>query len=291
MEQCVNRLGVGMAAAFIISAYKEPGLLKRLVGRLSGHRCAVHIDAKVDFAPFAQELSTASEVAYLPRHVCHWGRSGHISASIEGLRWFLHGEGDYVVLLTGQCYPLRPLEDFEAWLEGLSGCSVISHSPFPHPRWRHGGFNRVQQFHVRVFGKALHLRLWPRRLPLRLWPYGGSSYWCLSRAAAEYIMETVDRSPELLKFFRHAWIPDEIFFQTILANSPMKDRLIDDDIHHIEWTPHQPSPKVIADPTAALESGKWFARKFADEAVLDKIDARRSQRPAAELGMRSFAGV
>jgi hypothetical protein len=76
-----------------------------------------------------------------------------------------------------------------------------------------------------------------------------------------------------------------------LANSPMKDRLIDDDIHHIEWTPHQPSPKVIADPTAALESGKWFARKFADEAVLDKIDARRSQRPAAELGMRSFAGV
>ena len=36
---------------------------------------------------------------------------------------------------------------------------------------------------------------------------------------------------------------------------------------------HQPSPQVIRRPARALRSGKWFARKFDDEDVLDQIDA------------------
>ena len=271
-----------MTVAFVVSAYKNPLLLRRLVDALDGRRCAVHVDAKVEAAPFVAALSGRSDVAFLPRHACHWGLIGHVEASLEGLRWFLRTGLDHVVLLTGQCYPLRPIGEFEDWLAELGDRSVISHDAFPHPRWRNGGWDRIGRTHLRFAGRAWHLRLIPRRLPLGWHPYGGSSYWCLSRAAAQYVVDLVDARPELVSFFRRVWIPDEIFFQSVLANSPLRDTLVDDDIHHIEWVAHQPSPQIIRDPAAALASGKWFARKFDDASVLDRIDQARSVgRPEA----------
>lgn len=268
-----------MAVAFVVSAYRHPLLLRRLVDALEGRRCAIHVDAKVDAAPFSAALSGLPNVALLPRHVCHWGGFGHVEASLEGLRWFLRTGLGHVALLTGQCYPLRPIGDLDRWLADHTTSSVITHDAFPHPRWRNGGWDRIRRTHLRLGGRAWHLRLIPRRLPMGWHPYGGSSYWCLSRAAAQHVIDTVDRSPELVRFFRRVWIPDEIFFQTVLANSPLRETLINDDIHYIEWVAHQPSPKIITDPTAALASGKWFARKFDDPSVLDRIDQKRSGRP------------
>lgn len=268
-----------VTVAFVVSAYRHPVFVRRLVDRLEGRLCAVHVDAKVDGAPFEAALSGRRNVELLPRHVCQWGFFGHVDASLEGLRWFLRTGLGHVVLLTGQCYPLRPIGDFERWLAEHGDASVISHDPFPHPRWRDGGWDRIRRTHLRFGGRAWHLRLVPRRVPMGWHPYGGSSYWCLSRAAARHVIDTVDTCPGLVSFFRRVWIPDEIFFQTVLANSPLKSTLINDDIHHIEWVPHQPSPRIIADPTVALASGKWFARKFDDESVLDTIDGRRSGRP------------
>lgn len=270
-----------MTVALIVSAYKDPALLGRLVARLDGRPCAIHVDAKVDAAPFVAAVPRPAGAHWLPRHVCHWGMFGHVAASLEGLRWFLGTGCGHVVLLTGQCYPLRPMDELEAWLDALGDASVLSHDPLPHPRWMNGGLDRVERHHVRLFGRAWHLRLGRRAMPGGLRPYGGSSYWCLSRAAARLVVDAVDRDPALVEFFRRVWIPDETFFQTILANSPLGDRLVNDDVHHIEWVPHQPSPKVIIDPGPALASGKWFARKFADQATLDAIDAHIAGRSGA----------
>ena len=275
-----------MTVAFVISAYQEPRLLARLVGSLEGRPCAVHIDAKVDAAPMVAALASGPRVTMLPRHLCHWGLFGHVAASLEGLRWFLRdaaaAAATHVVLLTGRCYPLRPIGSLEDWLATLGDVSVLTHDAFPHPRWMDGGAPRIARYHVRLMGRAWHLRVMPqRRVPGGRQPFGGLSYWCLSRDAARLVVATVDAEPGLVRFFRHVWIPDETFFQTILANSPLRDRLVNDDIHYAEWVPHRPNPNWIADPTAALASGKWFARKFDDEAVLDTIDAARAKRVAA----------
>ena len=84
MRSQVKSVGAGMAVAFVVSAYRSPRLLARLVAALDGRPCALHVDAKVDVAPFAAALAGRGTVALLPRHVCHWGLFGHVAASLEG---------------------------------------------------------------------------------------------------------------------------------------------------------------------------------------------------------------
>lgn len=275
-----------MKLGFIISGYKRPDLLARLVRALEGRPCAIHIDAKSPiFGEVVEALKDVPDVHYLPRHVCHWGSFGHVEASLKGLRWLRTTNCDYAALLTGQCYPLRTISSVELLLNALNGSSIIDFNAFPHPRWEKGGWPRVDRFHVQAFGRPRPIRLWRRRVPLGLYPYGGSSYWCLSLASAEYILDFVEANPDFVRFFRSVLIPDEIFFQTILANSPLRDTLTNYTIHYIAWTLNQPSPHILNSVDQAFASGKWFARKFEDLAVLDAIDERRAENSQRKISV------
>jgi hypothetical protein len=281
-----------MRLAFIVSGYKRPDLLTRLVRALDGRPCAIHIDAKSQiFSEVVEALKGIPNVHFLPRHNCHWGMFGHVEASLEGLRWFRGTDCDYALLLTGQCYPLRTISSIESCLSALNGMSIIDYHSFPYSRWEKGGWSRVDRFHVHAFGRRWRIRPWRRQLPSGHHAYGGGSYWCLSRASAEYVLDFIDKHPNYIQFFRRVLIPDEIFFQTILVNSPLRDTLINDTIHHIEWTLHQPSPAILTSADSAFASGKWFARKFEDQSVLDIIDERRAEnsylRPSIAPGVLS----
>jgi len=70
------------------------------------------------------------------------------------------------------------------------------------------------------------------------------------------------------------------FFQTLLLNSPLKDRIVNDSLRYIEW--HRPGKKpatLRADGFDALRSSsKLFARKLdmdVDSDMIDKHPLRR----------------
>ena len=91
-------------------------------------------------------------------------------------------------------------------------------------------------------------------------------------------------NPQVVRFFRHVFVPDEIFFQTILMNSPLHDEIENDNLRYVEWS-REPAPAVLGvdDLDAMLSSGKLFARKFdptVDDAVLAELDRRLDGRPA-----------
>ncbi len=46
----------------------------------------------------------------------------------------------------------------------------------------------------------------------------GSQWWCLRRKTIEAILAFLDKRPDVLRFFRHTWIPDETFFQTLVRH-------------------------------------------------------------------------
>lgn len=268
-----------MTVGFIVSGYKRPDLLVRLVRALEGRPCAIHIDAKSPvFNEVSDGLKDTLNVHFLSRHTCYWGSFGHVEASLKGLRWLQTTECDYVVLLTGQCYPLVTIETLERRLKALNGRSIIDHQPFPHARWEGGGWPRIDRFYINAFGRPRPIKLWRRQLPFGLHPFGGGSYWCLSRTNAEEILEYVNLHPDIVRFFKSVLIPDEIFFQTILSNSLLlRNSLINDTIHYVEWTFNQPSPAVLRSVDKAFASGKWFARKLEDMRVVDIIDERRRE--------------
>ncbi len=119
-----------------------------------------------------------------------------------------------------------------------------------------------------------------RHLPYNLKPYGGSAYFCLAKRHVSYILRYIENKPDLIGFFRRTFAPDEMFFQTILMNSSLKDSIVNDNLRYIDWCKQGvPLPAVltVADVENLLCSTKLFARKFdldVDSKILDYIDKK-----------------
>lgn len=271
-----------MRVAYVISAYRRPEHLARLAHRLAddGVSFFVHVDSKTDEATYERMVAGVGDlprVAFLERHACHWGGFGHVEASLKGLREIVRAglDPDYVILLSGQDYPIKPNATIRAHLTRLDGRSAFMHFPLPTPDWDGGGLPRYRDWHLRWH--RLHLRLPLRRtLPLGLAPWGGSAYWIMSRAAVETVLAFVEEHPEVVSFFRHVDIPDELFFQTILLNSPLASECEDIRLHYTEWG-RTPAPAFLLeeDYPHLAESPCLFARKFdaeIDARILDLVD-------------------
>jgi hypothetical protein len=269
--------------AYIVSAYKLPRQLERLLRRLAapGASFAVHVDRKTRRSVYDEMVARTSDldVTFLPRHVSHWGGFGHVLATLKGIDFFV-GEGppfDYAVLLTGQDYPLRSPAAITEFLEDARGGSFMNNWPLPFAPWgKAGGLDRIEYWHLITY-RRLHLALpLRRRLPLGLVPYGGGAYWCLTREMVEYVHGFVHANPSYVKFFEHVFVPDELFFQTIVMNSPLRDSIENENLRYLDWS-REPAPAVLGvdDFPALATSHKLFARKFdegIDSAILDLLD-------------------
>jgi len=314
----------GAKIAYIISAYRLPELLVRLVENLDGPgTCTlIHVDAKAPdyvFRYMTKALAARSRVTFLPRHPCHWGDFGHVRATLKGLSELISSgqEFDYVVLLTGQDYPLRSNEDLARTLGQANGQVFMRPMPIPNEEWTNGGNYRFENWHFRLAGRtfsfpglplrrgwlraawsraarSLHLQ---RSFPVGLEPWGGSSYWMIPADCARYIDRYARSHPSFVKFFHHVRVPDEIFFHTIVMNSPFRSLIASSDLRYIDWTGGGDSPKVLTtgDIPRLMDSGALFARKFdpsVDAEVLDRIDRIRAGErysPQTEPGAKELS--
>jgi hypothetical protein len=77
-------------------------------------------------------------------------------------------------------------------------------------------------------------------------------------------MDFVHSNKEFVSFFRFCHAPDELFFQTILMNSPFRDRTAD-YLRYIDWSKTKIHPRFL-DTDEDLErlrvSQALFARKI-----------------------------
>jgi Core-2/I-Branching enzyme len=285
--------------AYIISAYKNLEQVARLVCRLHSDRASflVHVDRKTDdraYQALVESLRRFPSVSFLTRHSCHWGGFGHVRATLKGIDELIRRgtSFDYVILLTGQDYPIKPNEHIERFFEEQAPRSFMGFAPLPSDSWSpRGGLERIENWHLRLYGHHLRLPI-RRRFPSGLRPYGGGAYWCLWRECIEYVAEFVARRPDVLSFFRHVDIPDEVFFQTILLNSDLRDTIVNDNLRYIDWTRGRwPAILNVRDFEALSASPKLFARKFdvnQDEPILDLIDRHLLEpRGGAALAGRS----
>jgi hypothetical protein len=95
--------------------------------------------------------------------------------------------------------------------------------------------------------------------------------------AVSFVHHYVRDHPEFASVFRRVFIPDELFFQTILVNSELRNRIVNDDLRYIRWTATGSGPEVLLvdDFDRLRDTESLFARKFdqgADGRVLDLIE-------------------
>lgn len=253
-----------MRIAYIISAYKLPGQLIRLVARLQGpgRSFHIHVDENAPaevFERIVKGLALHDNVRFLSRHACPWGDFGHVRATLKGLAAGDDSgfDPDYVVLLTGQDYPIKANRFIDDYLARRAGRSFMNYRPLPVEGLEQGGYERLPG----------------RDVPYGLPVYFGSGYWCLHRDAVRYIVEFLRTHPTFVPFFEQVRVPDEMFFQTILLNSPLRDTIVNDDLRFIKW----PGPAVLteADWDGIRTSPDLFARKLdgeVDARIMDLID-------------------
>lgn len=275
--------------AYIIRAHHAPEQLARLVRRLDSPESAflIHVNLRTSehvFGEMQRLLGANERVTWLPRIRCYYGGFSLVRAALIGVEASasLRPAPDYTLLLSGQDYPIKPLSDIFAFFERGEGRSFVHHFPLPSPNWQRedGGLDRVRYWYferLAIRTRVLRVPVLERKFPRGFRPYGGSFLWALTANAIEYVERQARMDSEILRFFRHVKYPDELFFQTLLLNSPLADEVANEELHFIDWTTGSAHPRTLtrSDFEVLRESPKLFARKFdarVDESILDEID-------------------
>lgn len=261
-----------------------------MIARLQrpGDRTFLHVDRAVALQPFVDELAAqAADASFLPRYRSRWGTYGIVSATLAGMRAALDAGADYVLVVSGQDYPIKPIEALREHLARSCGAAFMLYFGLPNPEWavRDAGLWRLNRRHFRIGRWELQVpNRWTPFVPLRQMPQGqrpfaGSNWWSLPSDCVRYLLDLLDQHPEFARFYRRAALPAESLFHTLLLNGPLRDRVVFNDLRYIVWRPGAAHPETLDErhlESLAL-SPAFIARKF-DAArapgVLDLIDER-----------------
>lgn len=279
-----------MKLAVVVLAHTHPQQLERLVRRLrpTVDDVVIHVNRVAEdvYQDSRRRLADDAHVHFVEqRHRVRWGQYSVVEASLAGLRHLRTlGRYDRVLLMSGQDYPVRPLPEIRAFFEDRPHQQLMELFRLDQPNWfetqagPYAPMRRIGRYHL-FFRSRLHVDLpLPRHLPADLVPHGGSFWWSLTGDCVEHVLDTVDRNPALERYFRHTFLADETFYQTIVGSSPFADALDQDFRRYVDWTNPNPTPPRVLemeDYDKVVASTALFARKMdpvRSAEVLDRID-------------------
>lgn len=197
----------------------------------AGSPVVIHVDARVRaeaFERFMAQLSDLPAIRFAPRRACDWGTWSIVEATLAASRKLLADFPDvgHVFLTCGSALPLRPMAELRDFLAAHPDTDFIESVTTEDVAWTVGGLSRERftlSFPFAWKRQRLLFDLWVRlqrllklrrRMPEGVRPHLGSQWWCLTRETMEGIMADPE-GPVLRRYFRHVWIPDESFFQTV----------------------------------------------------------------------------
>ncbi|HEX9671468.1 MAG TPA: beta-1,6-N-acetylglucosaminyltransferase [Thermoanaerobaculia bacterium] len=297
---------------YFIQSHRDPEQIVRLVRTLrrgsERGRIVVHHDSAgcaLDWAPLAALPDT-----HLFRST---GPQVRASFSCQAQPYLesidrLEREGleyDWLVNLTAQDYPVKPVAEIEAFLGTTRSDGFISwwdvespESPWSRRKARHRYWYRYKRLPDRAEPALRALRVLTRVLPIHFYLpygaylgvrtphvpfrdgfrcYGGRTWFSLRRRVALYLRDFLAEHQEVEAHYRGTVAPEESIVQTVLVNAS-RFALVNDDLRYIDYTnawKGHPRTLTVADLPLLAAGGWHFARKFdlaVDREVLDRID-------------------
>lgn len=307
---------------YIILVHKNPLQLLRLINKLSDNQVNfyVHVDKLVDSRPFLEATINIKNVHFISdnkREEGIWCGIGLIKATINILNQIVKdGRNGYCILLSGQDYPIKSNECIKKYLSENYGKNFIETFNLPTDNWFHNGMDRINNYKFNLSNKRGHFVIIPsifqlefyclktfktilkliinnkflfivnvfkkRKHPNNIRPKGGSAWWGLSIETIKNVIIFLEKNPEFLTYHKFTFIPDEVFFQTIVSHLNEKTpELMANSLTFVDWEREDSigAPnlriddfnKIINQPENIL-----FARKFEyenDSELLSKIDS------------------
>lgn len=208
----------------------------------------------------------------------YWGSINHLKAVLDLLKIAnARGIYDYYHIITGQDLIIATPTQFDEILDNKNNI-YISCFDIPYERWKYcwgGGYwiyqrrtlalwgdvrysviKRLNNFFIKIQSK---LNIYKKLPKYKL--YGGALYCSLTKDAVyEVLNSKIGR--HLLRNLKYSLCGEEIFFQTVLMNSKLKDHIINNNLRYVDWSVQNP-PKVldINDYPKIKKSNCLFCRK------------------------------
>jgi hypothetical protein len=311
-----------MNLTFLVLAHADPSMLARLCRALAPFPVIVHLDAKANAGEFGPVVDDSRVLFVENRVKVHWGGWSVVEATLRLIEAALamRTSPDWLVLLSGACFPTKPPRELSAYLAGSAQrCLVRAARLHDAGAWQYSRVSRYWWFDSFDIPagrynwatiprlstrKAMELATYPfRKRPAEAAPgvilAVGSQWWAMDNACARHVLATFRERSDLVRFFRTSFAPDEIAIQSVIHSS---DTL--EGVGHIEPWPetgiagltnlHFVDPglaKIFKDDDfeRIVQADRWFVRKVDSRrsaGLLDRIERDRLGLVQGQAGAR-----
>ncbi|PIE08425.1 MAG: glycosyl transferase [Rhodobacterales bacterium] len=272
--------------AFILLSHRDPAGVIDQARRLTaaGDCISIHFDARAPKAAFEtirSALAGNSNVCFARRRVkCGWGSWSLVRATLEALRAALEAfpRATHFYMVSGDCMPIKSAEFAHDYLDA-EDADYIESVDFFDSDWIRTGIREDRLIYRHVFNERSHKRWFyrsldwqkrlglKRRIPADLQIMIGSQWWCLRRRTVEWILDFLRQRPDVVRFFRTTWIPDETFFQTLVRHLVPAEEIRSRTLTFLMFTDYGMPVTFCNDHYDMLIAQDYlFARKISPEA-------------------------
>ncbi len=308
-----------MKICYLIMSHKNPEQIYRLIRTIKQFNPNSHILLSHDPRNCSLDVSMLEKfygvhVQFAP---AERGDFSPVDKYLSGINWLLNNniDFDWLIMLSGQDYPVQPLSELELLLSTTKYDGFLEFfkvfSPESHWSMREGSQRYLYQYKEipiflhkwmilmqRFFYKMNDLQNWFRiifafglKFGTKSKPifddefhcYGGSFFTILSKKCVQYLDDFYKKNTHIVEYYKNVLVPDESFIQTVLVNSNRFD-LYNQCKHYIDFSNcinGHPAILTVKDYDAMTQKKYYFARKFdinVNSKILDMLDQKISEK-------------
>ncbi len=196
---------------------------------------AIHFDARANSEQFArvrEALTDNPNIVFARKRIkCGWGQWSLVQATLLAVQAAeaAFSRATHFYMLSGDCMAIKSSEFAHGFLD-QNDVDYIESLDYFESDWIKTGMKEERLIYRHFFNERTQRRRFyasfniqkklrlTRSIPADLQIMIGSQWWCLRRRTIEWILDFCRDRPEVVRFFRTTWIPDETFFQTLVRH-------------------------------------------------------------------------
>jgi hypothetical protein len=273
--------------AFILLTHKDPEGVISQAQRLTatGDYVSIHFDARAkpaDFERIRTALAPNKAVTFAAKRLkCGWGEWSLVGATLEAVKAAVEAfpQATHFYMLSGDCMQTKTAEYAHRFLDAEDVDYIESFDYFSSD-WIKTGFKEERLIYRHFFNERTQKRLFytsynlqkrlglTRDVPDDIQMMIGSQWWCLRRRTIEWVLDFCEQRPDVMRFFKTTWIPDETFFQTIVRHVVPETEIRTRTLTFLMFTDYGMPVTFYNDHYDLLLSQDFlFARKISPDAL------------------------
>ncbi|MCD8317343.1 MAG: beta-1,6-N-acetylglucosaminyltransferase [Paraprevotella sp.] len=276
-----------MKHAILIIAYHQADFIKQCIDNFDDDFLVfIHWDKRAELTEADRNMLVRHpRVRFLGKdYPVNWGSYGLVRVTLRLCREAMkHGDVKYFHLISDADMPTRNAACFKHFFQIHQGESFMEYGKYNSESGTFNEehfqkmtlFHRTEKYnlrnpeeHRRYAAELEEQRKSDKRRPLPDIPvYGGPAWWSLTRECVTYLLEKEDYIEQV---YTETLIPDEMFTQTLLMNSPFASTIVNKHLRYICWEQRNGNRPAVLDKSdfaRVLRGDFFFARKVDPEGV------------------------